>query len=253
VADADTAARFAGRELVQVIQHLTAEGVTDQIGVFYRALAGTLSDPAEFALLAKLADDSGFHQIALQVGVIADSRNLPADALAFPTGAIPDTAPTPSVERPLVFAVARQESAFNAAAESSAGALGLLQLLPGTAKEVAQKAGIPYSKDRLTTDPGYNATLGAVHLGALVGDFDGSYVLTFAAYNAGPSRVAAWIKQYGDPRDPKVDVVDWIERIPFTETRNYVQRVMENLETYRARLGVPGVSIDVDLKRGGKG
>ena len=109
---------------------------------------------------------------------------------------------------------------------------------------------MPYSKSRLTSDAAYNATLGAAHLGDLVDDFGGSYVMTFAAYNAGASRVAQWVKQHGDPRDPKVDVVDWIEMIPFTETRNYVQRIMENLQVYRARLGEPALVIEADLKRG---
>jgi soluble lytic murein transglycosylase len=224
--------------------------VTDQLGLFYRSLAGSLADPAEVALLAQLADDNGQHQIALQIGVIAQSRGLPVDTLAFPTAAIPASAATPTVERPMVYAVARQESSFNAEAVSGAGALGLLQILPGTARDAAQKAGVSYSKAKLTADPGYNATLGAVHLGGLVDDFGGSYVLAFAAYNAGPGRVATWIKAYGDPRDPRVDVVDWIERIPFTETRNYVQRTMENLQAYRARFGSPSVDLAGDLKRG---
>ena len=142
---------------------------------------------------------------------------------------------------------------MNPAATSSAGAVGLLQLLPQTAKESAQKIGLAFSRDRLTADPGYNATLGAVHLGALIADYRGSYVLALAAYNAGGAAVASWIKARGDPRDPKVDVVNWIERIPYAETRNYVQRVLENLQDYRARLGVAPVSIETDMKRGKPG
>ena len=156
----------------------------------------------------------------------------------------------PKVEKSVVYAVARQESAFNPEAISRAGARGLLQLMPTTARHVAKTLGLPYSKARLTSDPAYNATLGAAHLGDLVDNFGGSYVMTFAAYNAGASRVAQWVKQHGDPRDPKVDVVDWIELIPFTETRNYVQRIMENLQVYRARLGEPALVIEADLKRG---
>jgi soluble lytic murein transglycosylase len=248
--DAATTARFEAREQVQVIQHLTSEGVTSQVSLFYRSLAATLTDPAEFALLAKLADDNGKYQLSLQVGVAAAGRSPQATALAFPTAAIPASTPTPKVERALVYAVARQESSFNVDAMSSVGALGLLQLLPDTAKDAARQLGLAYSKEKLTMDPGYNATLGAVHLANLVADYRGSYVLALAAYNAGPGRVTAWIKTYGDPRDPKVDVVNWIERIPFTETRNYVQRVMENLGAYRTRLGAPAVSLETDLKRG---
>ena len=242
--------RFAGRELVQVIQHLTAAGEDDRAGLFYRHLADTLADPAEIALLAAMAEDAGKHQIALQIGVFATARGLPVGALAFPTAAIPASAKTSGVEKPVVYAIARQESAFNPQAVSQAGARGLLQLMPATAKETAKAIGVSYSRDRLTSDAGYNATLGAAHLGGLVNDFGGSYVMTFAAYNAGASRVTEWVKLHGDPRDPKVDVVNWIELIPFTETRNYVQRIMENLQVYRARLQSAPLVIEADLKRG---
>ena len=241
---------FQAREFTQVIRHLTAAGYGDRATPFYRTLADQLTDPGELALLAGMAEDSGNHQLALQIGKSAAARGLPVDALAFPTTAIPPSAKTSSVERPVVFAIARQESAFNPQAVSGAGALGLLQLMPSTAKQVAKSVGVPYSKARLTSDPGYNAQLGAAHLGDLVDSFGGSYVMTFAAYNAGATRVAQWVKQFGDPRDPKVDVVNWIERIPFTETRNYVQRIMENLQVYRARLGQPMLTIEADLRRG---
>jgi soluble lytic murein transglycosylase len=251
--DAAARASFDNRELVIAIRHLTAVGYADRAAVLYRHLAETLSDPAEIALLAGMAEDSGNHQLALQIGKSAAVRGLPVEALAFPTAAIPASAKTPSVERPVVFAIARQESAFNPGAISAAGARGLLQLMPATAKEVAKTVGLPYSKARLTSDPGYNATLGAAHLGDLVDTFGGSYVMTFAAYNAGASRVAQWVKDHGDPRDPNVDVVNWIELIPFTETRNYVQRVMENLQVYRTRLGAPALRIEADLHRGAAG
>ncbi len=250
VPDGATRDRFANRELVKVIQHLTAAGRTNSVGLFYRSLADTLNDPAEIALLAAMADQNGEYQIALQIGKTAAVRGMPVEALAFPTEAIPASAKMPNVEKSVVYAIARQESAFNSEAISRAGARGLLQLMPATARTVAKSLGLPYSQARLTSDPAYNATLGAAHLGALVDDFGGSYVMTFAAYNAGASRVAQWVKQHGDPRDPKVDVVDWIEMIPFTETRNYVQRIMENLQVYRARLGQPALVIEADLKRG---
>ena len=240
---------FQGREFVQVIQHLTAAGRGDRAGPFFKALADQLNDPGELALLAGLAEDGGNHQLALQIGKNAASRGLSVDALAFPTTAIPATAKISGIERPVVFAIARQESAFNPQAISSAGARGLLQLMPATAKQVAKSAGIPYSRDRLTSDPGYNAQLGAAHLGDLFDSFGGSYVMTFAAYNAGVTRVAQWVKQFGDPRDPKVDPIDWVEHIPFSETRNYVQRVMENLQVYRKRFGEITATIEPNLHR----
>ncbi|TJW69411.1 MAG: lytic transglycosylase domain-containing protein, partial [Mesorhizobium sp.] len=152
-------------------------------------------------------------------------------------GVIPDSANISGSGKALAYAIARQESEFNIGAISSAGARGLLQLMPGTAKQLAKKAGMTFSQARLTTDAGYNATLGSAFLGEQLDRFNGSYVLTFAGYNAGPNRAAQWVAKYGDPRGRDVDaVVDWIERIPYTETRGYVQRVMENYEVYKMRI-----------------
>ncbi|MCX5493565.1 lytic transglycosylase domain-containing protein [Kaistia dalseonensis] len=250
-ADGATRQRFNSREMVQAIQRFSKAGYDDRAQAFYMQLAETLTNPAEVGMLAQMAEQSGKHQIALQIGKKAYVRGLPVETLAFPTAAIPRTVKNTGIEKSVVYAIARQESAFNPAAVSHAGARGLLQLMPGTAKIVAKSAGVPYSLQRLTTDPGYNATLGAAHLADLVSDFNGSYIMSFAAYNAGKSRVVKWVQQYGDPRDPSVDAVDWIERIPFTETRNYVQRCTENLQVYRARLGEPALVINRDLGRGG--
>ena len=248
--DTATKDRFNSIELVQVINKLEDLNRGDRNSIFFRQLADTLTDPAEIALLCDLAEDEGGHQFALQLGKMASYRNLPVHSSAFPTSAIPSSAKTGAVEKPMVYAIARQESAFNPAAVSGAGARGLLQLMPATAKAMAKAVGVTYSQDRLTSDPAYNAQLGAAFLGKLHASFGGSFIMTFAAYNAGPSRVTAWVKQYGDPRDPDVDAVNWIERIPFTETRNYVQRIMENMQVYRARLGAPALTIESDLKRG---
>jgi soluble lytic murein transglycosylase len=125
-----------------------------------------------------------------------------------------------------------------------------MQLMPATAKATARNAGLPFSVQRLTTDPHYNATLGAFHLGELLDRLNRSYILTFVAYNAGPGRARDWVKAYGDPRGGAVDPIDWIERIPFDETRDYVQKVMENLQVYRSRIGHP-LSLTEDLVRGG--
>ena len=130
----------------------------------------------------------------------------------------------------------RQESEFNPHAVSHAGARGLMQLMPATAKIVARQISVPYRLRDLTADPSYNAMLGSAHLGDLMQDFTGSYIMTIAAYNAGPSRVREWVDTYGDPRAPGTDPIDWVETIPFEETRNYVQRVLENTGVYRSRL-----------------
>ncbi len=251
--DSATRQRFNSRPMVQAAQRLAAAGYPDRARLFYVRLAETLTNPTEVALLAQMAEKRGDHQLALQVGKKAYTRGLPVETLAFPTAAIPRTVKTTSIEKSIVYAIARQESAFNPGAVSHAGARGLLQLMPATAKVVAKAAGLPYSLDRLTSDAGYNATIGAAHLAELVGGFNGSYIMSFAAYNAGRSRVTQWTRQYGDPRDPSVDAVDWIERIPFSETRNYVMRCMENLQVYRARLGEPALVINRDLNRGGRG
>jgi soluble lytic murein transglycosylase len=151
----------------------------------------------------------------------------------------------------LVYGLSRQESEFDPAVVSSAGARGLMQLMPATARRVARQISVPYSPRRLTSDPAYNAMLGSAHLGDLIDGYTGSYVMSVAAYNAGATHVGEWVSQFGDPRSTAVDPVDWIENIPFTETRNYVQRVMENLEVYRSRLsGSPQrVRLADDIRR----
>lgn len=231
-------ARFNQREAVQAIARLQAAGHGWRGDSLYRALAGELMSPGELALLAAQAEKGGNHQLSLQIGKIAFGRGIDVAALAFPIGVIPDDADIAGSGKALAYAIARQESAFNPAAVSPANAQGLLQLMPGTAQGVAKRYGLAYSKERLTTDAAYNATLGAHYLGEQISDFGGSYVLTFIAYNAGPRRVPQWIARYGDPRGKPIDeVVDWIERIPFSETRSYVQRVMENYQVYKTRLG----------------
>ncbi len=148
--------------------------------------------------------------------------------------------------------IARRESELDQYIESPAGALGLMQLMPGTAKNVSKDLGIAYSKSRLTSDWKYNALLGTTYLAEQLEDFNGSYILAFAAYNAGPHRARTWIETYGDPRKDSMDQVDWIEHIPFRETRNYVMRVVESLHVYRARISgkTPKLRITKDLKKG---
>lgn len=243
-------ARFAGREAVQAIRKLEGAGFEWRADSLYRALARELDSPGELAILAAMAEKRGNHQLSLQVGKIAWNRGLDVAALAYPLGAVPRSADIDGSGKALAYSIARQESAFNKAAVSPANARGLLQLLPGTAKGVAARHGLPYSKRRLTTDAGYNATLGAHFLGEQIRNFGGSYVLTFVAYNAGPRRVPQWIERFGDPRGRPLDeVVDWIEKIPFTETRHYVQRVLENYQIYKARLG-QSARIESDLRFG---
>ena len=245
--------RFADREAVLAIRRLEDIGSDWRADILYRDLARDLDSPGELALLSVMAERRGDPHLALQVGKIAYWRGIDAPALAFPVGAIPSDANLSLAGKALAYAIARQESAFNPQARSAVGALGLLQLMPATARSMARKVGVSYSEARLTSDPAYNATLGAHFLGQQIEDFGGSYILTFAAYNAGPRRAKEWIQRFGDPRGKSLDdVIDWVERIPFDETRNYVQRVMENYEVYKVRLGA-GFDIERDLRFGRAG
>ena len=151
-----------------------------------------------------------------------------------------------------MLALSRQESEMNPNAISHVGARGLMQFMPATARNEARLRGLPYRTSWLTDDPGYNMTLGGQHLDTLLSRFNGSYIMTAAAYNAGPSRPRQWIQDYGDPRTGQVDPIDWVEFIPFSETRNYVQRVLENTQVYRHRLSGEPVDIEIeeDLDRG---
>ncbi|MDF1607726.1 lytic transglycosylase domain-containing protein [Hoeflea sp. YIM 152468] len=242
--------RFANREAVQAIGILEQAGAGWRADRLYRGLAAELDSPGELAILATMAEKRGDHHLSLQIGKTAWNRGVDVAALAYPLGAVPQNANIAGSGKALAYSIARQESTFNKAAVSPANARGLLQLLPGTARAVAARHGLPYSKERLTTDAGYNATLGAHFLAEQIRQFGGSYILTFIAYNAGPRRVTQWIERFGDPRGlPLDEVIDWVEMIPFTETRHYVQRIMENYQIYKARLG-QSVSIENDLRFG---
>ena len=206
---------------------------------------------AELAQVSDILAQNGDARASLTLGKLATQRGLPLDEAAFPLSGVPAFGPVGrTVEPAMTLAISRQESAFVPAAGSGAGARGLMQLMPGTASATAKKAGIAYEPGRIL-EAVYNAQLGSAHLGDLMDDWRGSYILVFAAYNAGPGNVRKWIAQNGDPRTPGVDAIDWVEKIPFSETRNYVQRVMENLQVYRRRLDEKApLLIDRDLKAG---
>ncbi len=248
-ADTDVAPDAPGLDAVRL---LYAAGARDLAAPLLMDLAQRGDDAGAIAAAADHAAAAGDMRGVLAAGKAAVQRGLPLDNHAFPVGGVPaGTLPPDGVEMPLVFAIARQESAFDPAAVSSAGARGLMQLMPATARTTASRAGLDFALERLTTDPAYNARLGASHLTDLVGEWRGSYILTIASYNAGSGNVKKWIEAYGDPRQSAVDAIDWVERIPFYETRNYVQRVLENLQVYRSRLGQDGgLLIDADLQRG---
>lgn len=241
-------------EPVRALEMLYAIGARDMTMSILYDLCVRVRTEGEYAVLAELTHRFKDAKGMLTVGKAAMQKGFDFDLAAYPTFGMPSYKPVAgSADAAVTYAIARQESTFDPKIVSSAGARGLMQMMPATAKKTAKTAGLAFDERKLLSDPAYNATLGAFHLGELLGEFDGAYILTFAAYNAGRSRVAEWIAAYGDPRQPQVDPVDWVERIPFSETRNYVQRVMENMQVYRLRLGGRGaLTIEADLRRGGK-
>ena len=243
-------AKFNDRELVQAIKRLKEVGHRKRTGPLFRHLARTLKSPSEIALAHRLAQSYGLHQYAVQIGKIALSRGMPAEKMAFPLNVIPRSAKTNGVDIALVYALTKQESVFDIQAISRANARGLMQMLPETARRTAKKIGVRYSKSKLTSDPNYAVRLGSAFLKQNLEKFNGSYILTFAAYNAGPRRPPQWIERFGDPRSSRVSAIDWVERIPFGETRDYVMKLMENLQVYEARIHDRKLDISKDLKRG---
>jgi len=228
-------------DAVKVIELLYAAGEKDLAAPLVIEAARHLADETQVAALASLVAKQRDAHLSLNFGKTVSLRGMPIDELAFPDYGVPAFEPLQnSAAPPVVYSVARQESAFEPSAVSAAGAKGLMQMILSTAKRTASHAGVAFDSKRLLTDAAFNAQLAARHLGELLAEQKGSYILTFAAYNAGGKRVKEWIGAYGDPRKPGVDPIDWVERIPFTETRNYVQRVIENLGVYQARLGETG-------------
>jgi soluble lytic murein transglycosylase len=238
-------------EIVRAVQ-LLYELDEGEYAIPILADMGENGDPDALVGLGELASRYSDARGMLLMGKAALNRGLPFDFYAYPVNGIPPFKPIgPQVEKSIVYAIARQESAFNPSVVSPAQAYGLMQVTPDAARYVAKRHGATFDLARLKNDSVYNATLGAAELGGLLEDYRGSYIMTFAAYNAGRGSVKKWIERYGDPRDPKVDAVDWVELIPFSETRNYVQRIMENLQVYRARFGGgTKLQIEADLRRG---
>ncbi len=202
--------------------------------------------------LCELAQRNNDARGLLLAGKGGLNRGMPFDHYAYPLSGIPPYKDIgPVVDKAVIFAIARQESAFNPAVVSPANAYGLMQVTPDAGRYVTKRHGATFDLNRMKNNSPYNVTLGAAELGGLLEDYRGSYIMTFAGYNAGRGSVKKWVERYGDPRDPKVDAVDWVELIPFAETRNYVQRIMENLQVYRARFGGgTKLLIEADLRRG---
>ena len=252
-AGAEMRKRFDSNELVRAVRMLAGAGENDRLYSLITHIATLNNDPSWLALTARLARLSGRPDLAIRVAKQAAQNHK-----RFVSGGYPELVPPrmPSrinaakPETSLVLALVRQESEYDSAAISHAGARGLMQLMPATAKVVAKQAGLRYSKQKLITDPDYNLTLGQAYIADLIKDYDGYLPLAIASYNAGPHRVRQWIRENGDPRQPDVDAIDWIELIPFKETRNYVQRVLENVQVYRRKLADTEVALGLERDLG---
>jgi soluble lytic murein transglycosylase len=234
LASADGAAPVDER--VRAAEMLYEIGERDVVLYFVADLGEQSADVAVLEALGKLTGRRNDARAMLQVGKPALGRGLALDHYAFPIIGIPQhTQIAPEIERSVIYSVARTESAFDQRDRSSANAVGLMQVTPEAGRDTAKRFKVGYDWDRMVSDPVYNTQMGAGELSALLSEYKGNHIMTFAGYNAGRGRVRDWLKAFGDPRDPKVDPVDWVERIPLSETRNYVQRVMENLLVYRVR------------------
>ena len=227
-------ADFDSNELVRATRIFFLLGDRPHARAFLLHLADGAETPTQFAMLAALAEQNGRIDLAIPVAKRAIVAGTPLMIRGYPTIALPGGGNT---EPALLFAIVRQESAFDSDAVSPAGAVGLMQLMPATASFMASDLQLSFSIPRLTMDGRYNLTLGRGYVEHLISDFGGSYALAIAAYNAGPGRVRQWLAEYGDPRGGKINMVDWIETIPIDETRFYVQRVLENLQVYRGQVG----------------
>ena len=233
--DSSQALDLAGRELARAAAILVSWGAPRRAAPFLLRLDEIAPDPATRDLTARLATGLGAPQVAVALARRAGRDGLVPLATGWPQGVvIPGEA---GVEPALALGIIRQESSFDAAITSPAGARGLMQLMPATAAQMGRKLSVAAPVAALTDDPALNLRLGTAYLALLMAQFDNAAPLVMAGYNAGPNRTIEWLGVNGDPRRGAIDAIDWIELIPFAETRNYVQRVTENLVIYRAQAG----------------
>ncbi|MGI9524668.1 MAG: lytic transglycosylase domain-containing protein [Hyphomicrobiaceae bacterium] len=205
---------------------------------FFRTLARELENEGQVALLGELAHALGDGQLEVRIGKAAIARGFNLYIYSYPVHRLPDFKPLRQLPEPaMVLAITRQESEFNTSIVSGAGASGIMQVMPITARHVCRDYKIKCRIKALKTDPAYNAQIATAYIADRTDDFGGSYILTFTGYNAGPGRTRQWLRTIGDPRKVHIQPLDWIYRIPFKETRNYAQKVLSNVQVYRARLG----------------
>ncbi len=243
-------ARFEGRELVQAARLLAQAGERELLRTFVLTADDALPNAEEYALLVDLARGYGDQDLSMRVARVAAQHGFILPDRGYPVRSPPLV--DGGAALPFVLSITRQESNFDPNARSGAGARGMMQLLPSTASHVARRLGVGYAPGRLS-DPDYNMRLGSAYLGSMLSNFSGSYVMAAASYNAGPNHMGEWTAICGDPRASGTDPIDFIECIPFSETRNYVMRALETMEVYKARLngGRAALTLKEDLKSGG--
>jgi soluble lytic murein transglycosylase len=245
---ADEIARFNSLDAVRGAVLARKAGLDLAINrAFMNHLVRYLKSEAEVAMVAHLNENFGDTQGTVRMGKAAIARGFNLIPYAYPVHPMPayGSLRVPP-ETALLLGIARQESEFNTATVSGAGARGILQVMPITARHVCRDYRIKCDIPRLLTDKSYNTMIASAYIADRMGEFQGSYVLGIAGYNAGPGRARQWMREFGDPRDPKVDPIDWIYRIPFEETREYVQKVLANTQIYRARLGMVDTALRIN-------
>ena len=242
-ADSSESLEFNSRSIVRAIKLCIIYDQPALASKLINHIASEARNETEALLASELGIAAGKTYLSVRAAKKALQNNIVLIEAGYPVPKTPDNLELP---RPLTLAITRQESEFDVAAKSPAGAVGMMQLLPSTAQEVAKKNDIEYSASKLY-DPEYNMTLGSMYLQRMIDNYDGSLIMAIAAYNAGPGNVYKWVQKFGKPQHTIDGAVDWIEKIPFAETRNYVQRVLENLQVYRHIEAEKSIDADANM------
>jgi soluble lytic murein transglycosylase len=249
----EQAQKFNSLDAVKAVVLARKAGLSrDYTRGFLTSLRIGLPSEAEAGMIAHLADAIGDTQMSLRIAKSAIAKGQNLITYGYPVHSFPAYTPLRKPpETAFLLGIARQETEFEPQTVSGAGAKGLLQVMNVTAQEICSNYKFKCEIPRLLTDNAYNVKIASAYIGSHMESFGGSYVLGLAGYNAGPGRARQWIRENGDPRDPKVDIIDWIERIPITETREYVTKVLSNIQVYRARLGEgdKALRLEEDLQR----
>lgn len=247
--------RIDSNMMVRIAKNFEYAGEKGYFAKFIYAVDDTIKSNGELEALSEYANSVGENIVGIRAAKAGLTHGVVATKAAFPVIPVPHISTYNQAEDAFTLAITRQETEFNTAARSPVGALGLMQFMPATAQKQAKKMGVSYQTSWLISDPEYSLKLGSSHLADMTNNFYGSYVLAIISYNAGPGRSAQWTQTYGDIRGADTDTaIDWVEQIPFSETRNYVQRVLENIQVYRARLNGDSAPLQIfsDLTRGTK-